>query len=49
MGRYGGKETADFVNRPVFYKLENTTFRKKTKFTQSYVFLFLEYRTMDKV
>jgi hypothetical protein len=42
----------DFVHCPVFYKLENTAFRKVDLFLSSgggSVFWFLEYWMMDKV
>jgi hypothetical protein len=34
---------------PVFYKIENTTFRKEIQFPKRRVFYFVEYRTMVKV
>jgi hypothetical protein len=39
----------NFVHRPEFYKQENTTFRKLDLFPKRCVFLFIEFRTMDKV
>jgi hypothetical protein len=42
-------EFLDFFHRPMFYKIENTTFRKLDLFPKRRVFYFLEYQTMERV
>jgi hypothetical protein len=49
--KYSGRITGSlvFFHRPIFQKIENTTFRKLDLFPKRRVFYLLEYRTMENI